>query len=82
VSYGTVAAPLTTLLKREAFKWTEKVDGAFQLLKKVLMMAPLLQLPNFKNCFIIDCNASGIGFSAILHLGDGVSRPKIPNFEM
>ena len=31
--YGTVAAPLTTLLKREAFRWTEETDEAFNLLK-------------------------------------------------
>jgi hypothetical protein len=37
--YGTVAAPLTALLKQEAFRWT---DDAFKTLKQVLMLPPLL----------------------------------------
>jgi hypothetical protein len=31
--YDEVATPLTTLLKREAFKWTTEAEEAFQLLK-------------------------------------------------
>jgi hypothetical protein len=27
--YGTMAAPLTALLKREAFKWMEKAEEVF-----------------------------------------------------
>jgi hypothetical protein len=34
------------------------------------MMAPLLQMPDFEQCFIIDCYASGSGFGAVLHQGD------------
>jgi hypothetical protein len=79
VGFSMVAAPLTVLLKREAFKWTEGVEEAFQLLNQALMIAPLLQLPDFDKRFIIDCNASGTGFDAILHQGDSdiayFSRP-------
>jgi hypothetical protein len=63
----------------------------FQLLKQALMTAPLLQLPDFNKWFIIDCDASGTGFSATLHQGDGAiayfSRPaalhhqKLPGYE-
>jgi hypothetical protein len=78
-SYGVVAAPLTALLKREAFKWMDEAEEAFKLLKQALMTAPLLQLPDFNKRFIIDCDASGTGFSAVLHQGDGAiayfSRP-------
>jgi hypothetical protein len=69
--YGEVAAPLTTLLKREAFKWTAKAEEAFQLLKQALMTTSLLQMPDFEKRFIIDCDASGSGFGAVLHQGDG-----------
>ena len=69
--YGTVAAPLTALLKREAFRWTEEAEEAFNLLKQALMSAPLLQMPDFDRSFIIDCDASGSGFGAVLHQGDG-----------
>jgi hypothetical protein len=69
--YGTVAALLTALLKREAFRWTEEADEAFNLLKQALMSAPLLQMPDFDRNFIIDCDVSGSGFGAMLHQGDG-----------
>jgi hypothetical protein len=64
--YGTVGAPLTALLKREAFKWTDDAEEAFQLLKQALMTAPLLQMPDFDKRFIIDCDASGTDFGAVM----------------
>ena len=43
------------------------------------MTGPVLQMPDFDRPFIMDCDASGVGFSAILHQGDGplafFSRP-------
>jgi hypothetical protein len=69
-----VAAPPTTLLKREAFKWTDEVEEVFQLLKWALMTAPLLHMPNFDRQFIIDCDALGTRFGAILH--QGATPPK------
>ncbi|KAG8083338.1 hypothetical protein GUJ93_ZPchr0015g6942 [Zizania palustris] len=35
------------------------------------MTAPLLQMPDFNSPFIVDCDASGSGFGAMLHQGDG-----------
>jgi hypothetical protein len=65
--YGVVAALLIALLKREAFKWTDEAEEAFKLLKQALMTSPLLQLPDFNKRFIIDCDASGTRFGAVLH---------------
>lgn len=45
--YGSVAAPLTKLLKKEAFSWTTDADSAFAALKAALVSAPVLHLPNF-----------------------------------
>jgi hypothetical protein len=68
--YGAVAAPLTALLKGSSFTWTSEAEGAFQALKHALMTAPLLRLPDFSK-FIVDCDAFGTGFGAVLHQGEG-----------
>jgi hypothetical protein len=77
--YGAVAAPLTVLLKKEAFSWTPEAEQAFVALKQALTTAPVLQLPDFTKHFYVDCDASGSGFGAVLHQGDGavVKRPLI-----
>jgi hypothetical protein len=56
--FGTIAAPLTTLVKKEGFKWGQAPDTAFQALKLALSTAPVLRLPNFAQSFIVDCDAS------------------------
>lgn len=66
-----MVGPLTTLLKWEAFSGTPKAKAAFLTLKTALISAPLLQLSDFGKCFIVNCDASGAGFGAVLHQGDG-----------
>ena len=77
--YGTLAAPLTSLLRKNAFLWTEAADAAFTALKSALSAAPVLHLPDFDREFVVDCDASGSGFGAVLHQGAGpiafFSRP-------
>jgi hypothetical protein len=76
--FDSIAAPLTLLLK-EGFKWTEDGTAAFTALKAALSAAPVLHLPDFAKEFVVDCDASRLGFGTVLHQGDGplafFSRP-------
>jgi hypothetical protein len=65
-NYGTISAPLTSLLKKNSFEWNTDVEHAFQLLKEAITQVPVLALPNFTQSFVIECDASGIGVGAVL----------------
>ncbi|KAL0551120.1 hypothetical protein IC582_010202 [Cucumis melo] len=41
-NYGSIATPLTQLLKARAYKWTEETEAAFEKLKKAMMTLPVL----------------------------------------
>lgn len=65
--YGQLAAPLTALLKKDAFAWNATADEAFQQLLVSAMGHPfVLSLPNFTKEFMLECDASGIEIGAIL----------------
>jgi hypothetical protein len=80
--YGSVALPFTRLLKKEAFSWLLEADTAFCTLKTAMTEGHVLQLPDFNRPFVVNCDASGSGFSAVLHQDDGpiafYSRPVAP----
>jgi hypothetical protein len=69
--YSDIAAPITQLLKQEAFRWMPTATAAFESLKAALAAAPILQLPDFTRPFIIDSDASDSGFRVVLHQGTG-----------
>jgi hypothetical protein len=69
-SYTAIATPLTKLLK-EAFYWTPKAAMTFDALKSALTSAPVLQLPNSATRFTVNCDASSVGFGAVVRQGAG-----------
>jgi hypothetical protein len=80
--YGSIAAPLTALTKKDGFHWTEEAAAAFQALKHTVTSAPVLALPDFDKPFVVECDASTHGFGAVLiqdkHPLAFFSRPVAP----
>lgn len=64
--YGKIAKPLTELTKRDGFIWGPAAESAFNELKRALVTAPVLSLPDFSRTFEIECDASGRGLGAVL----------------
>jgi hypothetical protein len=64
--YGSIAAPLTAMLRHNSFTWNEGGREAFQALKDAVSQTPVLALPNFSQPFLIECDASGVGIGAVL----------------
>jgi hypothetical protein len=65
--FSTISKPMTELLKNDKqFKWTPACESSFQELKKRLMTAPVLVMPDMGKPFSIYCDASGQGLGCVL----------------
>ena len=59
--------PMTELLKKDTkFKWTDECEASFQELKKRLVTAPLLILPDIRKDFQVYCDASRLELVCVL----------------
>ncbi|CAM9000524.1 unnamed protein product [Rhodiola kirilowii] len=56
--YASLAAPLTHLLRKDAFCWTPDATMAFEALKVALTSTPVLALPDFSLPFTVSTDAS------------------------
>ena len=64
--YGVIARPLTNLLKKNQFGWSEEAEEAIRRLKQAMSSTPTLAMQNFQDTFIIKADASGDGIRAVL----------------
>ena len=69
--YGQIASPLTALLKKDTFLWSDKAEKAFEDLKAAVSQPPMLALLDFSQTFVVEFDASGFGMGAILIRGGG-----------
>ena len=65
-NYWRIEAPLTTLLKKDAFYWNPETTKAFEHLKEVMYQALVLVMPNFTKTFIVECDTSGNAIGSVL----------------
>ncbi|GJV47675.1 putative reverse transcriptase domain-containing protein [Tanacetum coccineum] len=65
--FSKITKPMTKLTQKKVkFKWGDKQEAAFQLLKQKLCSAPILALPEGSEDFIAYCDASKKGLGAVL----------------
>jgi hypothetical protein len=65
--FSSIARPMTQLLKKDKkFEWTPKCEECFQELKKRLVTAPILTMPDITKSFDIYCDASKLGLGCVL----------------
>ena len=64
--YGTICKPLTQLLQKDAYRWTDTATVAFLQLKDIMTHPPVLALPDLHKQFVVETDASSKGMGAVL----------------
>jgi hypothetical protein len=65
--FSTIRMPISELLEKDKkFECTPACEASFHELKKRLMTAPILVMPDMEKSFFIYCDASGKGLGCVL----------------
>jgi hypothetical protein len=65
-NYGIIAKPLTNLLRKKCFFWSDQATEAFNTLKQAMVSTPVLGLPDFQKKFVVETDACYLGIGAVL----------------
>lgn len=65
-SFSTIVAPIIECLKKVEFHWTTSASKAFEEIKRRMVEAHVMRLPDFSKVFDVTCDASGIGIGGVL----------------
>jgi hypothetical protein len=68
--YGSLAKPLTNLLKKQQFAWDEAAQQAFETLKAPMSSTPVFALPNFSKQFVVETDVCATVLGGVLMQDD------------
>ena len=77
-NFSLIATPLTDLLKgKNKYTWDDRCQVAYDTLKEVLCVDPVLRVPDFSRGYKLACDASDCAVGAVLLQEDdgGIDRP-------
>jgi hypothetical protein len=64
--YSKIVIPLTRLTGKDKFVWDEKVEEAFETLKKAFTSVPILVHADFSKWFFLEVDASDFALGSVL----------------
>lgn len=64
--YGILSKPLTELLKKNCFNWSDASTEAFYKLKQIMCSGHVLALSDFSTEFVVETYVSDEGLGAVL----------------
>lgn len=64
--YAKIAAPMTNLLKMNAFLWSDSIEENFKALKAAMLKTPILAYPDFQKEFVVETNACNAEIGVVL----------------
>ena len=78
-NFAGIASPLSSLTKKKVpFVWTDECQAAFELLRRELITAPVLEFPDYNGSFIVGTDTSNTSLGAVLsNIIQGEERPLV-----
>ena len=65
-NYSVITKPLTVLLSKKGFQWTDTSTTAFHQLKEAMTMAPVLAMPDLSQPVTVETDACDTGIRVVL----------------